>query len=61
MGVSCFAIGERVNLLKLRYFQAVARSGHLTRTAEKLHRSPLALRSIIRRLEEEVDVNLFVR
>jgi len=50
-----------VNLLKLRYFQAVARSGHLTRTAEKLHRSPLALRSIIRRLEEEVDVNLFVR
>ena len=50
-----------MNLLQLRYFQAVARSRHLTKTAEKLHISPPALRSIIRRLEEEIGASLFVR
>ena len=48
-----------MELLKMRYFLEVARSQHMTRTAEKLHIAQPALTQAIRRLERELGVELF--
>jgi len=51
----------RLNYHHLFYFWRVARSGHLTRTAEALHVSQSALSGQIRKLEESLGQELFVR
>lgn len=50
-----------LNYKHLRYFQAIAHEGNLTRAAEKLHVSQSALSSQIRLLEEQVGQDLFER
>jgi LysR family transcriptional activator of nhaA len=50
-----------LNYNHLRYFWAVAREGHLTRAAEKLHVSQSALSIQIRKLEQQVGHALFER
>lgn len=52
---------SRLNFHHLHYFWAVARSGHLTRTAEQLHVSPSALSAQIRQLEDQLGQSLFTR
>lgn len=50
-----------MELTQLRYFQALAKSGNLTRTAKDLFISAPALSTSISRLEQEVGVLLFDR
>lgn len=50
-----------MEFLQLSYFQKVARSGNLTRTAKTLYISPAALSTTISRLEKELGVPLFDR
>jgi LysR family transcriptional activator of nhaA len=50
-----------LNYHHLRYFWAVAREGHLTRAATRLHVSQSALSTQIRQLEEQLGQALFVR
>ena len=52
---------SRLNFHHLHYFWAVAKSGNLTRTAEKLHVSQSALSKQIRLLEEQLGQPLFTR
>lgn len=51
----------RLNYLHLHAFWAVAREGHLTRAAERLHVSPSALSTQIRQLEDQFGQPLFER
>jgi LysR family transcriptional regulator, transcriptional activator of nhaA len=51
----------RLNYHHLHYFWAVAKEGHLTRAAERLHVSQSALSAQIRLLEEELGQALFTR
>ncbi|GAB5476581.1 MAG: LysR family transcriptional regulator [Marinobacter nauticus] len=51
----------RLNYHHLYYFWTVARTGHLTRAAESLHISQSALSGQIRKLEESLGYDLFVR
>jgi LysR family transcriptional regulator, transcriptional activator of nhaA len=51
----------RLNYHHLHSFWAVAREGHLTRAAERLHVSPSALSTQIRQLEEALGQPLFER
>ncbi len=51
----------RINYNHLRYFWFVAREGHLTRAAEKLHLSQSALSVQIRTLESQLGHSLFER
>ena len=52
---------QELNYHHLRYFQAVAHEGHLTRAAERLNVSQSALSSQIRQLEERLGQPLFER
>ncbi|MDH4050111.1 MAG: LysR family transcriptional regulator [Rubrivivax sp.] len=51
----------RLNYRHLHAFWAVAKEGHLTRAAERLHVSPSALSTQIRQLEETLGQPLFER
>jgi len=51
----------RLNYLHLHAFWAVAREGHLTRAAERLHVAPSALSTQIRQLEDQLGQLLFER
>jgi LysR family transcriptional regulator, transcription activator of glutamate synthase operon len=50
-----------VELRQFRYVEAVARHRHFTRAADELHVAQSALSHQIRRLEEELDIDLFER
>lgn len=52
---------EQLNFHHLRYFWAVAKEGHLTKTAQRLRVSQSALSAQIRQLEEQLGGALFVR
>lgn len=51
----------KLNYHHLYYFWNVARTGHLTRTADALHISQSALSGQIRKLEESLGHDLFIR
>ncbi|PSF12164.1 LysR family transcriptional regulator [Marinobacter fuscus] len=51
----------RLNYHHLYYFWMVARTGHLTRTAESLHIAQSALSGQIRKLEDNLGYDLFIR
>ena len=51
----------KLNYHHLFYFWSVAKSGHLTRSAESLHVSQSALSAQIRKLEESLGYALFIR
>lgn len=50
-----------MELLQLWYFREIAHSGHLSRTAEKLHIAQPSLSQMLKRLESELGVSLFDR
>ncbi len=52
---------EQLNFHHLFYFWRVARSGHLTRTADELRTSQSAVSAQIRQLEERIGEKLFTR
>lgn len=52
---------QRLNYHHLHYFWAVAKEGHLTRAAARLHVSQSALSVQIRQLEEQLGQRLFER
>jgi LysR family transcriptional activator of nhaA len=52
---------QRLNFHHLHYFWAVAKEGHLTRAAARLHVSQSALSTQIRQLEEQLGQALFER
>ncbi|MGO3933671.1 LysR family transcriptional regulator [Rhodopseudomonas pseudopalustris] len=52
---------SRLNFHHLRYFQAIARTGNLTRAAETLNISPSALSVQLRQLEAQLGHDLFER
>lgn len=50
-----------MNYLKLEYFYRVAKHQHMTKAAEELHISQPALTKMIKQLEDELDMPLFVK
>ncbi|WP_430459431.1 helix-turn-helix domain-containing protein, partial [Staphylococcus xylosus] len=54
-------MGDYLDLLHLKYFQNVANTEHITKSAENLHVAQPALSKIIKNLEEELGAELFDR
>ena len=52
---------SRMELRQLRYLEAVARHGHFTRAADELHVAQSAVSHQVRRLEQELGVELLER
>ncbi len=52
-------MANQLDLRDLRYFEAIARTGHLGKAAALLHRSQPALSGCLRRLEEALGTALF--
>ena len=50
-----------ITLQQLEYFRALARTGHLTRTAEQLYITQATLSNVIANLEKQLGVKLFDR
>lgn len=50
-----------ITLLQLKYFHELARTEHLTQTAQRLYLSQTALSSMIINMEKELDIRLFER
>ena len=50
-----------MELQQIRYFKALAETGNLTKTADRLHITPPTLSISISRLEEELGAQLFDR
>ena len=50
-----------MDITQLRYFQIIAETGSLTRAAEQLHISQPAMSAMLKKLEEELGVELFDR
>ncbi len=50
-----------MELMKLRYFYAVAKLGHVTRAAEEMHVAQPALTKAVKQLEEELNAPLFYK
>lgn len=50
-----------ISLLQLQYFQAVARTGNLTRAAQELYISQTTLSAMLTKLEHELGAQLFDR
>lgn len=50
---------NRMEILQLKYFYALAQTQHVTKTAEQLHIAQPALTQTIHRLEKELGVKLF--
>lgn len=54
-------MADRLDLRDLRYFEAIAETGHVGRAARKLFRTQPALTGAVRRLEEALGTPLFER
>ncbi len=54
-------MNDQFDLRDLRYFEAIAETGHLGRAAAKLHRTQPALTNCVRRLEAALGAALFER
>ena len=54
-------MADQLDLRDLRYFEAIADTGHVGRAARALHRSQPTLTGAIRRLEERLGTALFER
>ena len=52
-------MADRLDLRDLRYFEAIADSGHVGRAARALHRTQPTLTGAVRRLEERLGTRLF--
>lgn len=50
-----------MDITQLNYFKAIAETGSLTKAAEKFHISQPAMSAMLKKLEEELDVELFDR
>ena len=50
-----------MDITQLRYFQIIAETGSLTSAAEQLHISQPAMSAMLKKLEEELEVELFDR
>ena len=50
-----------MDITQLRYFQMIAETGSLTRAAQQLHISQPAMSAMLKKLEEELEVELFDR
>lgn len=52
-------MANQLDLRDLRYFEAIAETGHLGKAAARVHRSQPALTGCVRRLEEALGTSLF--
>ena len=53
--------GGRMDITALEYFKIIAESGSLTKAAQQLHITQPAMSTMLKKLEEELGVELFDR